>query len=42
MPKFAPHDNALLNQLDDKSLDLIVDWLRQDWYRADEKETVQK
>lgn len=32
MPAFAPHDNADLNQLDDKSLELIVDWLRGDWY----------
>ena len=32
MPAFAPHDNASLNQLDDHSLGLIVDWLRGDWY----------
>ncbi|QDT00527.1 cytochrome b [Adhaeretor mobilis] len=38
MPKFAPHDNAMLNQLDDKSLELIVDWLRQDWYRPEKTE----
>lgn len=34
MPAFAPHDDARLNQLDEKSLGLIVDWLRGDWYRA--------
>lgn len=38
MPKFAPHDNAVLNQLDDKSLGLIVDWLRQEWYVPEEVE----
>jgi hypothetical protein len=32
MPAFAPHDNERLNQLDDHSLGLIVDWLRGDWY----------
>ena len=31
MPSFAPHDDPRLNQLDDKSLGLIVDWLRGDW-----------
>jgi hypothetical protein len=31
MPAFAPHDDPQLNQLDDKSLGLIVDWLRGDW-----------
>jgi hypothetical protein len=34
MPAFAPNDNARLNQLDEKSLGLLVDWLRGDWYRA--------
>jgi len=34
MPAFAPHDDARLNQLDEKSLGLLVDWLRGDWYRA--------
>ncbi len=34
MPAFAPHANARLNQLDEKSLGLIVDWLRGDWHRA--------
>ena len=34
MPAFAPHDDPQLNQLDDRSLELIVDWLRGDWYRA--------
>jgi ubiquinol-cytochrome c reductase cytochrome b subunit len=33
MPAFAPHDNPQLNQLDEKSLGLIVDWLRGDWRR---------
>ena len=33
MPAFAPHDDPRLNQLDDKSLGLIVDWLRGDWRR---------
>jgi ubiquinol-cytochrome c reductase cytochrome b subunit len=31
MPAFAPHDDARLNQLDDESLRLIVDWLRGEW-----------
>lgn len=35
MPAFAPHDDPQLNQLDDKSLGLIVDWLRGDWYRPE-------
>ncbi|HYO26119.1 MAG TPA: cytochrome b N-terminal domain-containing protein [Lacipirellulaceae bacterium] len=35
MPAFAPHDDAQLNQLDAKSLGLIVDWLRGDWRRAE-------
>jgi ubiquinol-cytochrome c reductase cytochrome b subunit len=34
MPAFGPHDNPQLNQLDDKSLGLIVDWLRGDWVRV--------
>ena len=34
MPAFAPHDDPKLNQLDDQSLELIVDWLRGDWVRA--------
>jgi ubiquinol-cytochrome c reductase cytochrome b subunit len=33
MPAFAPHDDPQLNQLDEKSLGLIVDWLRGDWRR---------
>ena len=33
MPAFAPHGDAHLNQLDDHSLGLIVDWLRGDWFR---------
>jgi len=36
MPAFAPHDDPRLNQLDQKSLELIVDWLRGDWYRPAE------
>ena len=31
MPSFAPHDNPQLNQLDDQTIGLIVDWLRGDW-----------
>jgi ubiquinol-cytochrome c reductase cytochrome b subunit len=31
MPAFGPHDDARLNQLDDESLRLIVDWLRGEW-----------
>ncbi|MBA3480704.1 MAG: cytochrome b N-terminal domain-containing protein [Pirellulales bacterium] len=34
MPAFAAHDDPKLNQLDDKSIGLIVDWLRGDWRRA--------
>ena len=33
MPAFAPHEDPQLNQLDEKSLGLIVDWLRGDWRR---------
>jgi ubiquinol-cytochrome c reductase cytochrome b subunit len=33
MPAFAAHDDPRLNQLDDKSIELIVDWLRGDWRR---------
>lgn len=36
MPAFAPHDDARLNELDKKTLGLVVDWLRGDWYRAGE------
>ena len=35
MPAYAPHDDPQLNQLDEKSLGLIVDWLRGDWVRAE-------
>jgi len=35
MPAFAPHDDPRMNQLDQKSLGLIVDWLRGDWRRPD-------
>jgi hypothetical protein len=35
MPAFAPHDDPKLNQLDDKSLGLVVDWLRGDWLRTE-------
>ncbi|QEG33150.1 cytochrome b [Bythopirellula goksoeyrii] len=31
MPAFAPHDDPRMNQLDDKAIGLIVDWLRGDW-----------
>ncbi len=31
MPAFGPHQDERLNQLDDQSLELIVDWLRGDW-----------
>jgi ubiquinol-cytochrome c reductase cytochrome b subunit len=31
MPAFAPHDDPRLNQLDDHTIGLIVDWLRGDW-----------
>jgi ubiquinol-cytochrome c reductase cytochrome b subunit len=37
MPAFAAHDDPQLNQLDAKSLGLIVDWLRGDWRRANAK-----
>jgi ubiquinol-cytochrome c reductase cytochrome b subunit len=33
MPAFAAHREAQLNQLDDNSLGLIVDWLRGEWRR---------
>ncbi len=33
MPAFAPHADPRLNELDDQSLGLIVDWLRADWVR---------
>jgi mono/diheme cytochrome c family protein len=36
MPAFAPHADPRLNQLDDKSIELIVDWLRGDWKRPSE------
>lgn len=38
MPAFAPHVDAKLNQLDDKTLGLIVDWLRGDWVSPAEAE----
>ncbi len=31
MPAFAPHDDPRMNQLDDQTIGLIVDWLRGDW-----------
>jgi ubiquinol-cytochrome c reductase cytochrome b subunit len=37
MPAFAPHDNPQLNQLDEHSIGLIVDWLRGDWVVTDDK-----
>lgn len=36
MPAFAAHDDPRLNQLDAKSLGLLVDWLRGDWRRPEE------
>jgi ubiquinol-cytochrome c reductase cytochrome b subunit len=37
MPAFAPHDDPRMNQLDDQTIGLIVDWLRGDWaYRREE------
>jgi hypothetical protein len=38
MPAFAPHEDARLNLLDDRELELLVDWLRGDWYRAPSSE----
>ena len=35
MPAFAPHADAGLNQLDEKTIGLIVDWLRGDWQRTE-------
>jgi ubiquinol-cytochrome c reductase cytochrome b subunit len=35
MPAFAAHDDPRLNQLDAKSLGLLVDWLRGDWRRQE-------
>ena len=35
MPAFAAHEDAKLNQLDEKSIGLIVDWLRGDWRRPE-------
>lgn len=35
MPAFAPHDDPRLNQLDDHTIGLIVDWLRGDWPMPD-------
>jgi len=39
MPAFAPHDDPRLNQLDEKSIGLIADWLRGDWYRPSDAST---
>ena len=41
MPAFAPHADAKLNQLDEKTLGLIVDWLRGDWVRPAEAESAE-
>ena len=41
MPSFAPHQDTRLNQLDDQSLGLIVDWLRSQWVRPSEPEDSQ-
>ena len=34
MPQFAAHADSRMNQLDEKSLQLIVDWLRGKWYEG--------
>jgi ubiquinol-cytochrome c reductase cytochrome b subunit len=39
MPAFAAHGDARLNQLDDKTIELIVDWLRGDWRRTEEAQS---
>ncbi len=39
MPAFAPHDDPRLNQLDDQTIGLIVDWLRGDWVAPEAEET---
>jgi ubiquinol-cytochrome c reductase cytochrome b subunit len=31
MPAFGPHEDTRLNQLDDRTIGFIVDWLRGDW-----------
>ncbi|MBX3425985.1 MAG: cytochrome b N-terminal domain-containing protein [Pirellulales bacterium] len=36
MPAFAAHDDPRLNQLDQKSIELIVDWLRGEWARPEQ------
>lgn len=41
MPAFAPHDEERLNQLDQKSIELIVDWLRGEWQRGEAQENSQ-
>lgn len=41
MTAFAPHQDERLNQLDDHSLELIVDWLRSDWYRHKDASTTE-
>ena len=41
MPQFAPHIDPQFNELDDESLELIVDWLRGDWYRPTEEPTAE-
>ena len=38
MPAFAAHDDPRLNQLDHKSIGLIVDWLRGEWRRPSSDE----
>ncbi len=35
MPAFAVHQDPAMNQLDKKTLELMVDWLRGDWYRPE-------
>lgn len=41
MPAFAPHGDEKLNQLDAKTLGLIVDWLRGDWLRDGDVEVAE-
>lgn len=38
MPAFAPDTDPAKNQLTEEEIGLIVDWLREDWYRPGESE----
>ena len=33
MPAFAPHQDPAANQLGPQDLQLLIDWLRGEWYR---------